>query len=189
MIIDFHTHTFPDKSSEKIVNHLAHIGCIPPHTDGSVIGLFSSMKEADIDYSVNLPVMTKPSQVEKVNSSLIQQQEYLLDMKIITFGGMHPNYTNYKEELLRLKQAGIPGIKLHPAYQNVDLDDIRMMITEYPIEDLIIISGVREQKKESQPITKVMSEQVKMPVRHFLRRDYLYLCYSWLSFFRLYPLN
>lgn len=35
-------------------------------------------------------------------------------MKIITFGGMHPNYTNYKEELLRLKQAGIPGIKLHP---------------------------------------------------------------------------
>jgi len=62
------------------------------------------MKEADIDYSVNLPVMTKPSQVEKVNSSLIQQQEYLLDMKIITFGGMHPNYTNYKEELLRLKQ-------------------------------------------------------------------------------------
>lgn len=105
MIIDFHTHTFPDKSSEKIVNHLAHIGCIPPHTDGSVIGLFSSMKEADIDYSVNLPVMTKPSQVEKVNSSLIQQQEYLLDMKIITFGGMHPNYTNYKEELLRLKQA------------------------------------------------------------------------------------
>ena len=77
MIIDFHTHTFPDRSSEKIVNHLAHIGCIPPHTDGSVIGLFSSMKEADIDYSVNLPVMTKPSQVEKVNSSLIQQQEYL----------------------------------------------------------------------------------------------------------------
>ena len=127
MIIDFHTHTFPDKSSEKIVNHLAHTGCIPPHTDGSVIGLFSSMKEADIDYSVNLPVMTKPSQVEKVNSSLIQQQEHLLDMKIITFGGMHPNYTNYKEELLRLKQAGIPGIKLHPAYQNVDLDDIRMM--------------------------------------------------------------
>ena len=52
------------------------------------------------------------------------------------------------------------------------------MITEYPIEDLIIISGVREQKKESQPITKVMSEQVKMPVRHFLCRDYLHiLCY------------
>ena len=51
------------------------------------------------------------------------------------------------------------------------------MITEYPIEDLIIISGVRQQKKESQPITKVMSEQVKMPVRHFLRRDYLHILF------------
>ena len=57
------------------------------------------------------------------------------------------------------------------------------MITEYPIEDLIIISGAREQKKESQPIAKVMSEQVKMPVRHFLRRDYLYLCYRLAFFF------
>ena len=44
------------------------------------------------------------------------------------------------------------------------------MITEYPIEDLIIISGVREQKKMKQPITKVMSEQVKCRSRHFLRR-------------------
>ena len=52
------------------------------------------------------------------------------------------------------------------------------MITEYPIEDLIIISGAREQKKESQPIAKVMSEQVKMPVRHFLRSDYLHISFS-----------
>ena len=156
MIIDFHTHTFPDKSSEKIVNHLAHTGCIPPHTDGSVIGLFSSMKEADIDYSVNLPVMTKPGQVEKVNSSLIMQKEYLLDMKIITFGGMHPDYVNYKEELLRLKQAGIPGIKLHPAYQNVDLDDIRMMriIDEASSQGLITLvhSGIDIGVDEGTPV-------------------------------------
>ena len=137
MIIDFHTHTFPDKSSEKIVNHLAHIGCIL-HIQMVLSSVsFLSMKEADIDYSVNLPVMTKPSQVEKVNSSLIQQQEYLLDMKIITFGGMHPNYTNYKEELLRLKQAGIPGIKLHPAYQNVDIDDIYL---GNGVSELIVMS-------------------------------------------------
>ena len=33
----------------------------------------------------------------------------------------------YKEELKKLHDAGIKGIKLHPAYQNVDLDDIRML--------------------------------------------------------------
>ena len=32
-------------------------------------------------------------------------------------------------------------------------------------------------------MVNVMSEQVKMPVRHFLRRDYLYLCYRLAFFF------
>ena len=66
MIIDFHTHTFPDKSSEKIVNHLAHIGCIPPHTDGSVIGLFSSMKE-----KVSRPLFFKLLRFSEIQSQAL----------------------------------------------------------------------------------------------------------------------
>lgn len=127
MIIDFHTHTFPEKISGKVVKKLGRISHTKPFTDGSVSDLLSSMQEASVDYSVNLPVMTSPEQVEKVNRSLIEQRHSLLAQGIITFGGMHPDYPDYKKELQRLKQAGIPGIKLHPAYQNVDLDDIRMM--------------------------------------------------------------
>ena len=127
MIIDFHTHTFPEKVSKKIVEKLAGASHTMPFTDGSVRGLLSSMKEAEVDWSVNLPVTTSAGQVEKINSSLMEQQEQLKSQGIITFGGIHPEYENYKEELRRLKQNGIPGIKLHPAYQNVDLDDMRMM--------------------------------------------------------------
>ena len=127
MIIDFHTHTFPEKNSGKVVQKLGSLSHTLPFTDGSVRELLVSMKEAGVDYSVNVPVMTTVEQVEKVNSSLIQQREDLFSQGIITFGGMHPDYENYKEELRRLKQSGILGIKLHPAYQNVDLDDTRMM--------------------------------------------------------------
>lgn len=127
MIIDFHTHTFPAKSSEKILAKLSKLSHTKYFTNGSVEGLLSSMKESSITYSVNLPVMTSKEQVEKVNSSLISEKEYLGKNGIITFGGMHPDYENYKKELLRLKEHGIPGIKIHPAYQNVDIDDIRMM--------------------------------------------------------------
>lgn len=127
MIIDFHTHTFPDKIAKKAVQKLAGVSHTMPFLDGSVHELLSSMEEAKVDYSVNLPVMTSTDQVEKVNSSLIEQREQLLSRGIITFGGMHPDYENYKEELKRLKQSGILGIKIHPAYQSVDLDDIRMM--------------------------------------------------------------
>ena len=127
MIIDFHTHTFPEKISAKTVQHLAGISHTLPFTDGSVRELVSSMSEAKVDYSVNLPVMTSAEQVEKVNGSLINQQEDLLSQGIITFGGIHPDYENYKEELRHLKQNGITGIKIHPAYQNVDFDNICMM--------------------------------------------------------------
>ena len=127
MIIDFHTHTFPAKVSKKIMAQLASLSHTEYFTDGSVDGLISSMKEASVTYSINLPVMTTVEQVEKVNSSLIADREYLYSQGIITFGGMHPDYENVKTELLRLKEHGIFGIKIHPAYQNTDLDDIRMM--------------------------------------------------------------
>lgn len=127
MIIDFHTHTFPEKISGKVVKKLAKVSHTMPFTDGSVSGLCASMQEAHVDYSVNLPVMTNVEQVEKVNRSLIEQREQLLSQGVVTFGGMHPDYEHYREQLLLLRQNGIAGIKIHPAYQNVDLDDIRMM--------------------------------------------------------------
>ena len=92
MIIDFHTHTFPEKISAKTVQHLAGISHTLPFTDGSVRELTASMKEAKVDYSVNLPVMTSVEQVEKVNGSLIDQRVELLSQGVITFGGMHPDY-------------------------------------------------------------------------------------------------
>ena len=140
MIIDFHTHTFPEKISAKTVQKLAGVSHTMPFTDGSVRELASSMSEAKVDYSVNLPVMTSVDQVEKVNGSLTEQREELLAQGIVTFGGMHPDYEKYKEELKHLKQSGIPGIKIHPAYQNIDLDDIRMMrIIDYASELGLII--------------------------------------------------
>lgn len=141
MIIDFHTHTFPESISTKVIHKLSMASATKAFTDGSVKGLLSSMQEAGINYSVNLPVMTSPEQVEKINASMIRDREMLLSMGIIAFGGMHPDYEDYKNELRRLKAGGIQGIKLHPAYQNVDLTDIRMLriIEAAAAENLIIL--------------------------------------------------
>ena len=100
---------------------------IRAYTDGSMEGLTASMALAGADYSVNLPVMTSPEQVEKINSSMIQHRESLLSQGIIAFGGMHPDYPDYKKEIRRLRENHIAGIKIHPAYQNINLDDIRML--------------------------------------------------------------
>ncbi len=127
MIIDFHTHSFPEKISARVVEKLGKLSRTKYFTDGSIRMLAKSGAKAGVTYSVNLPVMTRVDQVEKVNSSMIDRRQDLLELGIITFGGIHPDYENYKEELVRLKDNGIKGIKLHPAYQMVDMDDIRYL--------------------------------------------------------------
>ena len=127
MIIDFHTHTFPAKISADVLAKLSKLSHTKYFTNGSVSDLTASMEEASIDYSVNLPVMTSAEQVEKVNGALIADRDRLFEQGIITIGGMHPAYGDYKKELIRLKENGILGIKIHPAYQSTEIDDIRMM--------------------------------------------------------------
>lgn len=167
MIIDFHTHTFPSEISSKVLAKLSRLSHTEYFTDGSINGLLTSMNEASVTYSVNLPVMTDIGQVEKINSSLISDRENLREQGIITFGGMHPDYPDYKKELLRLKQNGILGVKVHPAYQNTSLDDIRMMrIIDYASElGLIMIThagidiGINDKNYASvKQILKVIDE-------------------------------
>ena len=127
MIIDAHTHTFPEKIAAGVIEHLQSKAESRAYTDGTDSGLRDSMKKAGIDVSVLLPVMTNPSQVEKLNDIAIKKNESFSETGLFSLGGMHPDYENYGAELSRIKSRGLTGIKLHPAYQDVDLDDIRYM--------------------------------------------------------------
>ncbi len=88
MIIDFHTHVFPDAIAQRTIAHLEDKGGMKAHIEGTLTGLKCSMKRAGIDYSVVLPVVTKPSQFESVNryAAEINGKE-----GIFSFGGIHPD--------------------------------------------------------------------------------------------------
>ncbi|MCD7864119.1 MAG: amidohydrolase family protein [Lachnospiraceae bacterium] len=141
MIIDFHTHTFPDSVSERALKKLAMAADCAPNTDGTLHGLEASTQRAHIDFSINLPVATSPAQVEKINRQNIANQEKDLREGILHFGAMHPDYENYRTELHYLKEHHVKGIKLHPAYQGVDLNDIcnKRIIEEAASLGLIIL--------------------------------------------------
>ena len=121
MIIDFHTHIFPDVIVEKALHNLSEAISFVPYFDGTDIGILKDMERTGINYSIILPVATKDEQVEIVNDQTIFMNKKE-DKKIIFFGTMHPNYKDYKKELKRLKDNGVQGIKLHPVYQFVDMD-------------------------------------------------------------------
>lgn len=122
MIVDFHTHTFPEKIADGVIAKLQKMACSKPYTRATNNSLRESMERAGVDYSIILPVMTNDHQVEKLNSIAAEVNASARETGLLSFGGMHPEYSNYKSELSRLTQLGIKGIKLHPAYQGVDLD-------------------------------------------------------------------
>lgn len=124
MIIDLHTHTFPDRIAAAAVDKLKHASHTVAFTDGTMAQLKASMREAGIDQSVVLPVATNPVKVRSMNDL---SMELTGKDGLIYFGCMHPECEYWHEELKRIADAGLKGIKIHPVYQGVDIDDIRFL--------------------------------------------------------------
>ena len=124
MLIDFHTHTFPDELANKVILKIAGDASIRHYTEGTNSSLLESMDRAAVDMSVILPVVTKPSQCETINRVAKDVNDRYFP-RLLSFGGIHPDNTDYREILKALAESGIKGIKLHPLYQGVAIDDIR----------------------------------------------------------------
>lgn len=122
MIIDFHTHVFPDKIATKTITAMSADTHITPYSDGTVTGLQQTMCQDGVSYSVVLPVATSPSQFDSI-------QKFAADINgqdgIFSFGGIHPDNDHISQRITYIKELGLKGIKLHPDFQNTYIDDIR----------------------------------------------------------------
>ncbi len=144
MIIDFHTHIFPNKIATKTIQMLSEKGGIPPFSDGTVNGLLVAMEKAETDVSVVLPVMTSPSQFDSLNAFAANINETFANKqkKLISFAGIHPLCDDIDGKMKFIKSSGFLGIKLHPDYQGTFIDDdnyVRILecAKEY---DLIVVT-------------------------------------------------
>lgn len=128
MIIDFHTHIFPDKIASRTVEYMEHSVRSAAYTDGTLSDLKRSMRESGVTHSVVLPVATKPEQFLHINEfaqSVTQREADQDGLTVLSFGGIHPDSANYKEELRIIRRKGLKGIKLHPYDQRTYVNDIK----------------------------------------------------------------
>lgn len=123
MIIDLHTHIFPDKVAQIAIPKLRDSSHTHPFTDGTAAGLSAAMDESGVDLSVVLPVATNPQQVSRINETSAQLNQQ--GGRVISLGSIHPDCEDWKRELDRIAALGLKGIKLHPVYQGVYMDDVR----------------------------------------------------------------
>ncbi len=120
MFVDFHTHIFPDKIAPAAIKELADCCNSSPFTDGTLKGLTDSMKEAGVDLSVVLPVVTSPRQFESINRFAASLNE---NEGVVSLGGIHPDCEAIEEKLEFIKASGLKGVKIHPDYQKTFIDD------------------------------------------------------------------
>ncbi len=139
MIIDFHTHAFPDKIYERAVKILE--SNIKEHGgyeyrafgSGNVDGLIRNMKAEGIDASLVLPIATSPKQSNSINdfASLINTKN-----GIYSFGSVHPEWEDIYGALEKIAELGLKGIKLHPEYQSFYADSDKSLKILRKCEDL-----------------------------------------------------
>lgn len=135
-MIDFHVHTFLDPIAAKAIPQIAKkAGGVTPVYSGAESDLKPALREFGMEKAVVLNIATNPHQQKKVNDFAIS---LVGDDMLIPFGSVHPDSPDALEELDRLKEAGIKGVKLHPEYQDFFVDEERM----FPIYEHIAELGL-----------------------------------------------
>lgn len=125
MLIDFHVHAFSEKIVARTMEKLTHSCKLIPETDGTLKNTLEVMDKYGVDICVIMNIATKPSQ----HGILLDFAQQTKSERIYHFASVYPfAYTPEEEQrletdLIKIKAAGIKGIKLHPDYQEFMADD------------------------------------------------------------------
>lgn len=118
-LIDFHTHIYPDSIAQKAVDSVGSFYHIPMQGKGLLEDFQRGADRFDLRASVVHMVATIPRQVETVNKF---GQELLSD-RVFVFGSLHPQFEQNLAEIDRLRTLGFSGVKMHPDFQQFNIDD------------------------------------------------------------------
>lgn len=168
IIIDAHAHIFPTKIAEKAV---AGIGSfysdLKMHLDGTAETLISSGASAGVSKFIVQSVATVPQQVEGINNFIAESVKKYPD-KFIGFAAIHPDYPDIEKELDRAVSLGLKGVKIHPDFQQFNIDDKRAMkiyeIIEGRLPILIHMGDSRYQWSKPARLVNVLEAFPKLEV-------------------------
>ena len=125
MIIDFHTHIYPDRIADKAVYSISQFYNVKSRGDGTPETLLKIGRKAGIDKFVIHSAAQKPEQAGSINEYIASQCK--ANPKFIGFGTLHIDTQNPEGEIRHIIGLGLKGIKLHPDFQRFNIDDSRMI--------------------------------------------------------------
>ena len=123
-IIDFHTHIYPDKISQKAIQSVSDFYTLAMDGDGTVSNLLDNGRKYGIDGFVVQSVAVDGAHVETINNYIAGECDK--HKEFYGFGTIHVNYPDKIAELERIRSLGLRGVKIHPDTQMFDMDDPAM---------------------------------------------------------------
>lgn len=130
MIIDVHTHIFPDRLASALLQNTSKMFNVKTYGKATASDLLSQMDDNGINYAVIHMVAPAPHAVKDTNTWLIK----LKQERLIKFGTLHPEFKNYRDEIKRLRDNNIRGVKFQPDVQQFTPD--KRSLT-YPIYEAL----------------------------------------------------
>ena len=125
MVIDFHTHIFPDRIAARTIDLLSKKINGPAFSDGTLSGLGKELRKGEVDIGIALPVLTRPESFDSVLRFTMEVNEgyFRGEHNVCSFAAIHPDCKDVEEKMFLIKQHGFKGIKIHPEYQQTYIDD------------------------------------------------------------------
>lgn len=124
-IFDAHTHIYPGKIAQKASNAIGAFYDIDMHFDGTTETLLKLGEEHNVEKHLVHSVATNAHQVTSINNFIIAEVQAHPD-RFIGFSTLHQDFENPSEELKRVKDFGLMGVKLHPDFQKFEISDPKM---------------------------------------------------------------
>ncbi|MCL2077887.1 MAG: amidohydrolase family protein [Oscillospiraceae bacterium] len=132
-IIDSHVHIYPEKIAEKASQGIADFYEMPVKYDGTLRKLLEICERNNVSKCVICSVATSSEQVKIINDFIASTCNTAANVgldnntngvEFIGLCALHPNMSQNEvsDELSRVKDLGLKGIKLHPDIQKFNIN-------------------------------------------------------------------
>lgn len=160
--IDIHTHIFPEKIAAKAVAFLESYYNHHWSGGGSPADLLAQLESAGISRSVIFSCATKPEQVIPANDFLCAEKNAHPE-KFIAFGTIHPDFPDIDGEIKRIRAMGLKGIKIHPDFQGIYINEPKMFRIYEAAQDLPLLIHMGDKKGDFSSPWRLAQVLDKMP--------------------------
>ena len=162
-IADIHAHIFPDKLAEKASHSIGDFYGVSIEREANMHCLTAEDRLAGVTRCVVSNSATSAKQVFNANTFLAEavrgHEGYL------AFGTIYPGMDGYEEELDRMLELGLRGIKLHSDFQGFAIDDKKMLpvYKACMVRDLPILFHMGDARSELSAPKKLANVLEKLP--------------------------